>query len=186
MTTDVGIHLRAFNWHLWDARQAKGLTQAQLAEDAGLTLARVQGFEQLRKWPTASEAGELATVLDEDEDTLFPEALQSRCKNVASSVRFRVPLTALPAPEEPDLLETPFDDGMKVALARSLTTLPVRMQRILRLRYGLDDGVTHTQREVSREFGVTPARIGSIEAKALRMMRHPSRSKKLQGYYDES
>ena len=56
---------------------------------------------------------------------------------------------------------------------------------ILRLRFGLDDGRPRTLEEVGREFNVTRERIRQIEAKALRKLRHPSRSKKLKDYLDE-
>ncbi len=65
-----------------------------------------------------------------------------------------------------------------------LKTLTEREQRVLRLRFGLDDGRARTLEEVGQEFGVTRERIRQIEAKTLRKLRHPSRSKKLKDYLD--
>ena len=65
-----------------------------------------------------------------------------------------------------------------------LGTLGERERRVLRLRYGLEDGRSRTLEEVGHEFGVTRERIRQIEAKALRKMRHPSRSRKLRDFLD--
>ncbi len=65
-----------------------------------------------------------------------------------------------------------------------LFTLNPRERRVLQLRFGLEDGRSRTLEEVGREFGVTRERIRQIEAKALRKLRHPSRSKKLKDYLE--
>ncbi|HIX16234.1 MAG TPA: RNA polymerase sigma factor RpoD [Candidatus Hungatella pullicola] len=70
-------------------------------------------------------------------------------------------------------------------LMEVLDTLTEREQKVLRLRFGLDDGRPRTLEEVGREFKVTRERIRQIEAKALRKLRHPSRSKKLKDYLDD-
>ena len=63
-----------------------------------------------------------------------------------------------------------------------METLSEREAKVLRLRFGLDDGRARTLEEVGKEFDVTRERIRQIEAKALRKLRHPSRSKKLKDY----
>lgn len=65
-----------------------------------------------------------------------------------------------------------------------LDTLTPREEMVLRLRYGLDDGHPRTLEEVGKEFHVTRERIRQIEAKALRKLRHPQRSKRLRDYMD--
>ena len=70
-------------------------------------------------------------------------------------------------------------------LMEVLPTLTEREQKVLRLRFGLDDGRPRTLEEVGKQFNVTRERIRQIEAKALRKLRHPSRSKKLKDYLDE-
>ncbi len=70
-------------------------------------------------------------------------------------------------------------------LMEVLGTLSDREQRVIRLRFGLDDGRTRTLEEVGKQFDVTRERIRQIEAKALRKLRHPSRSRKLKDYLDE-
>ena len=111
--------------------------------------------------------------------------------------------------QEPDSLETPIaeeedshlgdiiqDDNvpvpadaaaftlLKEQLVEVLSTLTDRDQKVLRLRFGLDDGRARTLEEVGKEFNVTRERIRQIEAKALRKLRHPSRSRKLKDYLD--
>ncbi|MBQ9321072.1 MAG: RNA polymerase sigma factor RpoD [Eubacterium sp.] len=73
---------------------------------------------------------------------------------------------------------------LKEQLEEVLDTLTEREQKVLRLRFGLDDGRARTLEEVGREFNVTRERIRQIEAKALRKLRHPSRSRKLKDYLD--
>lgn len=115
----------------------------------------------------------------------------------------------LKASQEPVSLETPVgeedeshlgdfiqDDNMPVPaeaatftllqeqLVEVLSTLSEREQKVLRLRFGLDDGRARTLEEVGKEFHVTRERIRQIEAKALRKLRHPSRSKLLKDYLD--
>ncbi|MCL2163512.1 MAG: RNA polymerase sigma factor RpoD [Oscillospiraceae bacterium] len=111
--------------------------------------------------------------------------------------------------QEPVSLETPIGDGedshlgdfipddeapapseaaaftlLKEQLIDVLDTLTAREEKVLRLRFGLDDGRARTLEEVGKEFNVTRERIRQIEAKALRKLRHPSRSKKLKDYLD--
>ena len=74
---------------------------------------------------------------------------------------------------------------LKEQLNEVLSTLTDREAKVLRLRFGLEDGRSRTLEEVGKEFDVTRERIRQIEAKALRKLRHPSRSKKLKDYLDE-
>ena len=88
-----------------------------------------------------------------------------------------------------DHVEVPVDAAtytlLHEQLMEVLETLTDREQKVLRLRFGLDDGRPRTLEEVGKEFNVTRERIRQIEAKALRKLRHPSRSKKLKDYLDE-
>ena len=71
---------------------------------------------------------------------------------------------------------------LKEQLVEVLSTLTPREEKVLKLRFGIEDGRTRTLEEVGKEFHVTRERIRQIEAKALRKLRHPSRSKKLKDF----
>ena len=73
---------------------------------------------------------------------------------------------------------------LKEQINEVLSTLTPREQRVLQLRFGLEDGRSRTLEEVGREFNVTRERIRQIEAKALRKLRHPSRSRRLKDYLE--
>jgi RNA polymerase primary sigma factor len=73
---------------------------------------------------------------------------------------------------------------LKEQIDEVLSSLTPREQRVLQLRFGLEDGRSRTLEEVGKEFGVTRERIRQIEAKALRKLRHPSRSRKLKDYLE--
>ena len=90
-----------------------------------------------------------------------------------------IPDDEAPAPEESAAITI-----LKEQLTEVLDTLTPREEKVLRLRFGLDDGRARTLEEVGREFNVTRERIRQIEAKALRKLRHPSRSKKLRDFLD--
>lgn len=89
---------------------------------------------------------------------------------------------------EDDTIKSPMETAsqtiLKEQLLAAIDTLTPREQKVIRLRYGLDDSHPRTLEEVGKEFEVTRERIRQIEAKALRKLRHPNRSKKLEGYCD--
>ena len=90
----------------------------------------------------------------------------------------------IPDDEAPAPAEAAAFALLKEQLIDVLDTLTPREEKVLRLRFGLDDGKARTLEEVGREFNVTRERIRQIEAKALRKLRHPSRSKKLKDFLD--
>ncbi|NNM60162.1 MAG: RNA polymerase sigma factor RpoD [Legionellales bacterium] len=81
-------------------------------------------------------------------------------------------------------LEAATIEGLREAMQRVLSSLTAREAKVLRMRFGIDMNTDHTLEEVGKQFDVTRERIRQIEAKALRKLRHPSRSQELQGFQD--
>lgn len=135
-------------------------TNAELAERMGLTEARVVEIQKIAQDPVSLES----PVGEEDEskisDFVEDESVQSPTDNASHDI-------------------------LRTQLLEVIETLTPREQKVIRLRYGLDDGHARTLEEVGKEFNVTRERIRQIEAKALRKLRHPNRSKKIQDFYEE-
>jgi len=135
-------------------------TPEELAKELNMPVERVREIMKISQDPVSLE-----TPIGEEEDSHLGDFIQDN--NV----------------------EVPADAATYTLLHEQLmdvlSTLTEREQKVLRLRFGLDDGRPRTLEEVGRQFNVTRERIRQIEAKALRKLRHPSRSKILKDYLDE-
>ena len=131
----------------------------EIADEMDIPVEKVREIQKISQEPVSLE-----TPIGEEEDSHLGDFIQD--ENVP------VPAEAAAA----TLLREQLDD--------ELATLTEREQKVLRLRFGLDDGKARTLEEVGKEFQVTRERIRQIEAKAIRKLRQPSRSKKLQDYLD--
>ncbi len=131
----------------------------EIAESMGLSVERVREILKISQEPVSLE-----TPIGEEEDSHLGDFIQD--DNV-------------PVPAEAAAFTLLREQLMEV-----LGTLTDREQKVLRLRFGLDDSRARTLEEVGREFKVTRERIRQIEAKALRKLRHPTRSRKLKDYLD--
>ena len=131
----------------------------ELAEKLDMPVERVREIMKISQDPVSLE-----TPIGEEEDSHLGDFIQD------------------------DHVQVPVDAAtytlLHEQLMEVLDTLTDREQKVLRLRFGLDDGRPRTLEEVGREFNVTRERIRQIEAKALRKLRHPSRSRKLKDYLD--
>ena len=87
------------------------------------------------------------------------------------------------APRPPDTADRHF---LREALEEALLTLPAREAKILKLRFGLQDGRSHTLGEIGQKFGLTRERIRQLEKRALRQLRHPRRFRPLKEYWRET
>ena len=131
----------------------------ELAEGMGMNTERVREIMKVAQEPVSLE-----TPIGEEDDSHLGDFIQDE--------------DAL-APAEAASAQL-----LREQLEHSLDTLTSREEKVLRLRFGLDDGRSRTLEEVGQIFGVTRERIRQIEAKALRKLRHPSRSKRLKDYLD--
>ncbi len=134
-------------------------TPSEIAEKMGVTEERVREIQKIAQDPVSLE-----TPIGEEEDSHLGDFIEDEKTTTPSdSVAFTM---------------------LKEQLLGVLDTLTPREEKVLRLRYGIDDGKPRTLEEVGREFNVTRERIRQIEAKALRKLRHPSRSKKLKDFLE--
>ncbi len=131
----------------------------EIAEEMSMPVERVREILKISQEPVSLE-----TPIGEEEDSHLGDFIQD--DNV-------------PVPADAAAFTL-----LKEQLVEVLGTLTEREQKVLRLRFGLDDGRARTLEEVGKEFNVTRERIRQIEAKALRKLRHPSRSRKLKDYLD--
>ena len=134
-------------------------TPEEIAEEMDMPVDRVREILKISQEPVSLE-----TPIGEEEDSHLGDFIQD--DNV-------------PVPADAAAFTL-----LKEQLVEVLSTLTDREQKVLRLRFGLDDGRARTLEEVGKEFNVTRERIRQIEAKALRKLRHPSRSRKLKDYLD--
>ena len=134
-------------------------TPEEIAEEMKMPVYRVREILKISQEPVSLE-----TPIGEEEDSHLGDFIQD--DNV-------------PVPADAAAFTL-----LKEQLIEVLGTLTEREQKVLRLRFGLDDGRARTLEEVGKEFNVTRERIRQIEAKALRKLRHPSRSRKLKDYLD--
>ena len=131
----------------------------EVAKEMGMSEDKVREIMKISQEPVSLE-----TPIGEEEDSHLGDF---------------IPDDDAPAPAESAAFTL-----LKEQLIDVLDTLTPREEKVLRLRFGLDDGRARTLEEVGKEFSVTRERIRQIEAKALRKLRHPSRSKKLKDYLD--
>ena len=131
----------------------------EIAEEMNMPVDRVREIMKISQEPVSLE-----TPIGEEEDSHLGDFL---------------PDDNVPVPADAAAFTL-----LKEQLVEVLGTLTEREQKVLRLRFGLDDGRARTLEEVGKEFNVTRERIRQIEAKALRKLRHPSRSRKLKDYLD--
>ena len=134
-------------------------TPEEISEEMGMPVDRVREILKISQEPVSLE-----TPIGDEEDSHLGDFIQD--DNV-------------PVPAEAASFTL-----LREQLVEVLGTLTEREQKVLRLRFGLDDGRARTLEEVGTEFNVTRERIRQIEAKALRKLRHPSRSRKLKDYLD--
>ncbi len=158
--------------HMVETIHKVSKTQRQLLQDLGREPSAEEIAEELNMSPDkvreimkiAQDPVSLETPIGEEEDSHLGDFI--------------------PDDDSPAPADAAFNTMLREQLNEVLNTLTPREAQVLRLRFGLEDGRTRTLEEVGRVFNITRERIRQIEAKALRKLRHPSRSKRLKDYLD--
>lgn len=183
----VGLHVTPYNQLMRRARKEQGLSQAQLAEKLGLSINTVGLIERMRQQVSDERAFDISCILGYDDRDMFPLELRQEklCMN-AFDIEIEVEcLDQLQAPDIaylPDLDKALHQEELKLLFAELLADLRPKEQKILEMRFGLLDGHPYTLGETAKMYGVTRERIRQVEAKALRRLRHPLRTRKLREY----
>jgi RNA polymerase primary sigma factor len=134
-------------------------TDDEIAERLGWTAQRVKSVKNVAREPISLE-----TPIGEEDDSLLGDFIEDKdVENPSNQTQFKM---------------------LQEEIITILKTLPAREQDVLKMRFGLDDGYSLTLEEVGLYFNVTRERIRQIEAKALRRLRHPKRSRRLKDYLD--
>ena len=147
------------HWESACTNPCSGVTPEEIAEEMGMSVEKVREILKIAQEPVSLE-----TPIGEEEDShlgdFIPDEDASEPSEAASFTL------------------------LKEQLVEVLSTLTPREEQVLKLRFGIADGRTRTLEEVGKQFHVTRERIRQIEAKALRKLRHPSRSRKLKDYLE--
>jgi len=132
-------------------------TAEEIAEKLGWSIGKVKGVRSVARDPISLE-----TSISDEDDSILGDFIEDREEdNPASRTSYTL---------------------LQELIGEVLNTLPEKEQKVLRMRFGLDDGYSHTLEEVGYVFKVTRERIRQIEAKAIKRLKHPTRSKRLKDY----
>lgn len=192
------LRVTPYNARLIDARKERSWTQKNLSDLTGVSTSYLGHIETLRAIPTQDIMVEISAALDLPQDYLFPEVLIDAQREGLFDHRVAyleeqhiIRLTEgrrahlLPPHITDDELVKEADRAiLKTRVAEVITTLTPREQKVIELRFGLEDGISHSTENVGRQFGLSRERIRQIEAKALLKLRHPSRSRKLKDFLE--
>jgi RNA polymerase primary sigma factor len=136
-------------------------TPEEIAEKMGIPVGKVRKVLKIAQEPISLE-----TPIGEEEDSHLGDFIEDR--------RITSPVDAV------------INLNLREQTSRVLKTLSPREEKVLKMRFGVGDGSEHTLEEVGQSFAVTRERIRQIESKALRKLRHPSRSRKLRAFLDDA
>ncbi len=139
--------------------QSREPTSAELAEDMELAASKVRRVQNIARDPVSIE-----TPIGDDADLHIGDRLEDTVQEMPEDEAVRIAVTQ--------------------AIREALSTLSPRESKVLRMRFGIDQNQDHTLEEVGKQFEVTRERIRQIESKALRKLRHPSRSEALRNFLD--
>ena len=195
-TQDLLVQSRFRNAVLWD--KMAGRTAAEVCREIGVCQSEFGGFLNLKRSPkmkdgnyrpVAQKIAEHFKMLPEDlfPATLYALTLPDRVERTFDSEHVMLSLQCAEArmlPDATDLDEKLVSEELADEVGETLHQLSPRAEAIIKMRFGLEDGVEHTLEQVGEAFGINKERVRQIEAKALRHLRHPSLSKRLKPFLE--
>jgi len=207
MTSPVRLRFIPYNARLIDARKARGWTQKNLAQLAGINTSYLGHIETLRVIPSRHMMDEICSALELSEEYLFPTSLMEALREglfgqrvaeleeehiirLTEGRRAGLLTQGITQDEALEAIDSDVDsDALKGSISDVLETLAPREKEVIELRFGLKDGISRTLEEVGQTvvnertgLPLCKDRIRQLEAKALRHLRHPSRSRQLKDY----
>jgi RNA polymerase sigma factor (sigma-70 family) len=178
----IGIKRYVCHAELVRLRNAKGLSQPECAEYLEMPVNKYRDIEKLQRYPTENEAQLIADCLDGNVYTLFPKwampifGTRSTYKVVEISP-LQLDSREILALADPREIEIGIRREMNNAIEKPLAGLKIREKKVIEMRFGLNDESQSTLSEIAEEIKTSKSRVGQIEAKAIRKLRHPSFAK---------
>lgn len=185
-----------YNWHFRSARLEAGYSRVRLANETGISKPAMESYERLRAFPCLNTAEKIASTIGRKKEEIFPEYLREMIKEVRIirenySRDFANNATSLDDISEEEILvseDNIIEDINYAELKRRfesvLNLLADKHRKVIKMRFGLEDGHCYSLKETGIALGLTKERIRQIQIKAMRKLRSPKYASQLVEFID--